>query len=239
VSYKIITKDSTYPLNFFSPAAGSETALQGTPRMAIPGTARLTLTSTDAGGHSYSIDQKLTVKQFDYGVDSQMQVASETVDPKVTGPEDDFLFKTTAPVSTTKLWNGAFKNPTATPDCKSDTYGRKRSFNGSPYIYWHSGTDYCGGVGDKIFAAADGVVVFAGPLTVRGNATIIDHGEGVYTGYYHQSKIEVNVGDHVLAGQEIGLIGDTGRVTGPHLHFDLLVGNVQVDADEWLNGSIP
>jgi Membrane proteins related to metalloendopeptidases len=237
--YKVITKDSPYNLNFFSTGNDSQTALQGTPRMTVPGTARLTLTSTDAGGHSYSIDQNLMVKAVDYGYDSQMQVSSETVDPKVTEPEDEFLFKTTAPVTTTKMWNGAFVAPTAYPDCKADTYGKKRSFNGSPFIYWHSGLDFCGAVGDKIFAAADGVVVYTGALTVRGNATIIDHGDGVYTGYYHQSEIDVKVGDHVTAGQQIGLVGATGRVTGPHLHFDLLVGDVQVDPMEWLNGPIP
>jgi murein DD-endopeptidase MepM/ murein hydrolase activator NlpD len=233
------TIQSAYTLNFFAKTDGSMEAVQGVPRMTIPGIAKLTLTAKNADGNSYTFDQNLIVKKVDYGYDSAMQVSSETVDPKVTGPEDQFLFTTVAPITATRYWNGAFTHPTATPNCKSDTYGKLRSFNGSDYIYWHSGTDYCGAVGDKVFAAADGVVVFAGELTVRGNATIIDHGDGVYTGYYHQSKLEVAVGDQVKAGQEIGLIGSTGRVTGPHLHFDVLVGDVQVNPDEWLGGQIP
>jgi murein DD-endopeptidase MepM/ murein hydrolase activator NlpD len=207
--------------------------------MTIPGIARLTLTSKDANGHSYSFDQNLMVKKVDYGYDYQMQVASETIDPKVTEPEDEFLFKTVAPVTATKMWNGTFVPPTSTPTCTTDTYGKLRSFNGSDWIYWHSGIDFCGAVGDKIFAAADGTVIYTGDLDVRGNTTIIDHGKGVYTGYYHQSKIEVTVGEQVKAGQEIGLIGATGRVTGPHLHLDVIVGDVQVNPVEWLNGSIP
>jgi murein DD-endopeptidase MepM/ murein hydrolase activator NlpD len=233
------TKNEVYNLNFFSLSDGSMEALQGTPRMTIPGIARLTLTSKDANGHSYSFDQNLMVKKVDYGYDYQMQVASETIDPKVTEPEDEFLFKTVAPVTATKMWNGTFVPPTSTPTCTTDTYGKLRSFNGSDWIYWHSGIDFCGAVGDKIFAAADGTVIYTGDLDVRGNTTIIDHGKGVYTGYYHQSKIEVTVGEQVKAGQEIGLIGATGRVTGPHLHLDVIVGDVQVNPVEWLNGSIP
>jgi len=83
------------------------------------------------------------------------------------------------------------------------------------------------------------VVVFAGPLTVRGNATIIDHGWGVYSGYWHQKEIKVQVGDKVKAGQLIGIIGDTGRVTGPHLHFEMIVNGIQVEPVDWLNQAYP
>jgi len=229
-----------YPLNLFANPDGTLGALQGVPRMTrVPGTASLLLTARTADGHSYSLQQNIQVKSEDYGYDSPMQVADNFVDPKVTVPEDDLVFKTVAPASPDKLWNGAIQPPTVTPDCQTDTYGKLRSFNGSNFIYWHSGIDYCGAVGDKITAVADGTVIYTGQLDVRGNATIIDHGHGVYSGYYHQSKIEVSMGEQVKAGQEIGLIGDTGRVTGPHLHLDLFVGDVQVDSTDWLNGLYP
>jgi murein DD-endopeptidase MepM/ murein hydrolase activator NlpD len=99
--------------------------------------------------------------------------------------------------------------------------------------------DYCGQIGDPIYAAATGVVVFSGAMTVRGNATMIDHGWGIYTAYMHQSEILVNVGDHVVKGQIIGKVGNTGRVEGPHLHFEVLVGGVQVDPLEWLGRVFP
>jgi murein DD-endopeptidase MepM/ murein hydrolase activator NlpD len=99
--------------------------------------------------------------------------------------------------------------------------------------------DFCGGVGDNIFAPARGEVVFSGPLTVRGNTTVIDHGWGVYSVYMHQSEILVETGDLVEAGQLIGLVGATGRVTGPHLHWEIWAGGVQVDPMPWLQVSYP
>jgi murein DD-endopeptidase MepM/ murein hydrolase activator NlpD len=92
-------------------------------------------------------------------------------------------------------------------------------------------------VGNSIYATAPGVVLLT-PLTVRGNATMIDHGE-VYSAYLHQSEILVNVGDKVEQGQLIGKVGNTGRVEGPHLHFEVLVGGVPVDPLEWLTQEYP
>jgi murein DD-endopeptidase MepM/ murein hydrolase activator NlpD len=74
---------------------------------------------------------------------------------------------------------------------------------------------------------------------VRGNATIIDHGQGVFSGIYHQSEILVNTGEQITQGSLIGQIGNTGRSTGPHLHWDLWVGGVQINPLDWLNNSFP
>jgi murein DD-endopeptidase MepM/ murein hydrolase activator NlpD len=82
-------------------------------------------------------------------------------------------------------------------------------------------------------------VVFTRELTVRGNATMIDHGWGVYTAYMHQAEIRVEAGDRVEAGQVIGAAGQTGRVSGPHLHLEVWVGGVQVDPMEWLLQEFP
>jgi murein DD-endopeptidase MepM/ murein hydrolase activator NlpD len=168
-----------------------------------------------------------------------LQVADNFVDPSITNPEQDFLFKTVLDAPAEKLWTGAFQYPVKDHDCQPSVFGRLRSYNGSDYTYFHSGIDFCASEETPIYAVADGVVVFAGPLTVRGNATIISHGRGVYTGYWHQSKIEVSVGQQVKAGDTIGMAGATGRVTGPHLHFEVLVGDVQVDPLPWLAGYYP
>jgi murein DD-endopeptidase MepM/ murein hydrolase activator NlpD len=232
-------KEEVHTLNFSQQTDGTYKALQGVPRMTVPGVTRLNLSIQTADGKNYAIDQNMTVKQEEYGYDTPLQVADNEVDPTVTIPEEEAIFKIVAPATDSNLWNGAFTPPTETPTCIVDTYGRLRSFNESDWIYWHSGLDYCGAEGAKIFAAADGTVVYVGELTVRGNATIIDHGQGVYTGYYHQSKTEVTVGEKVKAGQEIGLIGATGRVTGPHLHFDVFIGGVQVDPEQWLPAVTP
>jgi len=91
----------------------------------------------------------------------------------------------------------------------------------------------------NIYAPAAGKVVFAGPLDVRGNAVILDHGHGVYSGYWHQSEMAVSVGDFLSPGQLIGIIGSTGRSTGPHLHWEIWVNGVQVNPYDWLVNSYP
>ncbi len=74
---------------------------------------------------------------------------------------------------------------------------------------------------------------------MRGIATIIDHGWGVYSGIWHQSKTVVKVGDMVDTGQLIGEIGGTGRVTGPHLHWEVWANGVQVEPLDWLENLYP
>ncbi len=106
--------------------------------------------------------------------------------------------------------------------------------NDGPSTFFPTGLDFCGNNTTDVLAPAVGRVVFAGPLTVRGNATVIDHGQGVYTGYLHQSELFVQTGDMVQPGQVIGKVGATGRVTGPHLHWEVWVNGVQVDPLDWL-----
>lgn len=228
-----------YTLHFFPNADGKLEALQGIPRLADPGPTDLILTSKDAKGNAFSIQQRMLIYEVNYGYDAPLQVADNFVDPAITAPEQEFLLKTVADAPADKLWNGAFQYPVKDHDCQPSVYGRLRSYNGSDYTYFHSGIDFCASEETPIYAVADGVVVFAGPLTVRGNATIISHGRGVYTGYWHQSKIDVTVGQQVKAGDTIGMAGATGRVTGPHLHFEVLVGDVQVDPLPWLAGYYP
>jgi murein DD-endopeptidase MepM/ murein hydrolase activator NlpD len=168
-------------------------------------------------------------------------VSPETIDPAVTKPEDAQWQALATPLTTQKLWDGIFESPTPPEfsDCWPSLFGNRRSYNGSAYDYFHSGLDFCGGVGTEIFAPAAGKVVFAGPLTVRGNATIINHGWGIYSGYMHQSEILIKTGDTVETGQLIGLVGGTGRVTGPHLHWEIWAGGVQVDPMDWLERTFP
>lgn len=228
-----------YTLHFFPSDNNTLEALQGIPRLTSPGPVDLVLTTSDSAGKTFSIQQRVLVYTVDYGVDAPLQVADNFVDPAITDPEQAFLLQTVAPAPAEKLWSDAFQYPVSGHDCQPSTYGRLRSYNGSDYTYFHSGTDFCASEETPIYAAADGIVVFAGELIVRGNATIISHGWGVYTGYWHQSKIEVTVGQVVKAGDEIGMAGATGRVTGPHLHFEVLVGDVQVDPIPWLSGYYP
>jgi murein DD-endopeptidase MepM/ murein hydrolase activator NlpD len=172
-----------------------------------------------------------------------LYVDPATIDPAVTVPEENQLISITSPVTATRYWNGIFTSPAVYPDQYTSLYGTRRTYYGLNSDLtvkgFHTGLDFAGGEGLQIFAPAPGRVVFAGPLTVRGNATIIDHGWGVYSGFWHQSAQYVKVGDMVEQGQVIGLVGGTGRVTGPHLHWEVWVNGVQVNPLDWLNQAYP
>jgi murein DD-endopeptidase MepM/ murein hydrolase activator NlpD len=214
--------------------------------MTDPGIYKMTLKGTlpaDAPdfGAGFQFSQSVLVRSGDYPFDPVLTVSPETIDPAVTQPEDAEWAALTATATPEKLWSGAFTSPAPPPfnDCWPSRFGNRRSYNGSDYSYFHTGLDFCGGVGTEILAPAAGKVVFAGPLTVRGNATVIDHGWGVYSAYLHQSEFLVKVGDIVQQGQSIGKVGGTGRVTGPHLHWEIWAGEVQVDPMDWLTETFP
>ena len=93
----------------------------------------------------------------------------------------------------------------------------------------HSGIDYAAAVGTPVYAAAAGTVQFSGQQSGFGNVVYIDHGGGVVTIYGHLSELDVSQGQAVAGGQQIGLSGQSGLVTGPHLHFEVRVNGVAVD----------
>ena len=99
--------------------------------------------------------------------------------------------------------------------------------------------DFGGGVGTPIYAPAAGTVVLAEALTVRGNAVLIDHGLGLYSGYWHQSQFVVEAGQTVQPGDLIGYIGNTGLVTGPHLHWEMRLQGIAVNPLQWVREAIP
>ncbi|HEX9893572.1 MAG TPA: M23 family metallopeptidase, partial [Gemmatimonadales bacterium] len=118
-------------------------------------------------------------------------------------------------------------------------FGTRRSYNGSEFIYYHTGLDLYGSSTTPVLAPAAGRVAFASLLTVRGNTTYIDHGWGVFSGFLHQSEILVQPGELVEPGQIVGYVGGTGRVTGPHLHWEVWVGGVPVDPLTWTRSAFP
>ncbi len=234
---------ATYPLHFFPMGDGRMVALQGVHAMLDPGIYPLQLDGTRSDGSIESFEQMVLVASGNYRKEA-LTVAAELIDPAVTDPENQEVAKITAPVTPNRLWQGPFSTPIYLPadaqlaSFMSDRFGTRRAFNGGDYNSFHSGVDFVSGFPD-IYAAAPGIVAFAGTLNVRGNATFIDHGWGVYTAYFHQKEIDVAVGQQVQAGQRIGLIGGTGRVTGPHLHWEVWVNGVQVNPLDWLSRSFP
>ncbi len=110
----------------------------------------------------------------------------------------------------------------------TSSFGKARVYNGTLKGY-HSGTDYRAKVGERVKTANDGVVVLVKNRFYSGGSIIVDHGQGIYTCYFHLSRFHVKEGERVKKGQVIGLSGKSGRVTGPHLHFAARVNGVQVD----------
>ncbi|WP_437340839.1 M23 family metallopeptidase, partial [Corallococcus exercitus] len=108
-------------------------------------------------------------------------------------------------------------------------YGDRRSFNGKLQTQ-HFGVDLDGATGSPVVAANDGTVVMVRDNYASGNTVLVHHGAGLYTAYFHLSRIDVKDGAKVKQGDALGLVGSTGRVTGPHLHW-----GVKAD-DRWVDG---
>jgi murein DD-endopeptidase MepM/ murein hydrolase activator NlpD len=103
----------------------------------------------------------------------------------------------------------------------------------------HTGWDFQAPIGTPVAAMARGIVVFAAHLDIRGNYVLIDHGYGIYTGYAHFSQFNVERGQTVEQGEVIGLVGNTGRSTGPHLHWEVAVNGEWVDGMDFLATWLP
>lgn len=213
--------------------------LIGIDAFTVPGIYPLALIAADSGGRKTEWARSVAVRDGGYASE-KIQLPPEQadlLDPKVTQPELDKLLAIVSKVSQKRYWDGPMGLPV--PAAITSQFGTRRSYNNGPYNQFHTGTDFAGPPNAPIYAPAAGVVVFTDLLHVRGNATIIDHGWGVFTGYWHQTQILVKVGDVVQAGQIIGKIGSTGRVTGPHLHWEMFVEGVQVDPTQWARTNFP
>jgi murein DD-endopeptidase MepM/ murein hydrolase activator NlpD len=231
-----------HTLAFYQTGDHDVVAIQGIHAMQEPGLYPITLHIKLEDGSTFSYEQQVYVASGDFPRDPPLIVEPITLDPAVTKPEEDQVIAIISSVTPTRQWSGIFTLPVAQPYCIKSWFGDRRSYNGSDYLYFHAGLDYgvCSEISPfAIYAPAPGTVVFTGQLTVRGNATIIDHGWGIFTGYWHQESILVNIGDQVVAGQEIGKIGATGRVNGPHLHWEIWANGVQVDPQDWLDRLYP
>jgi murein DD-endopeptidase MepM/ murein hydrolase activator NlpD len=244
-------------LHFFSLDNVNYFALQGIHAMATPGITDFSINATDGSNPVFSFTQNILLVSGNFDTDPNLTVAPEMIDPAITGPELEKVTALTSVFTPEKYWEGVFLSPDTDYALEIPNYeakkeitsffGTRRTYNDDPTKTFHTGVDFGGGVGLPIVATAAGKVVFAGVLDVRGNATIIDHGLGVFSAYYHQSEILVKTGDRVEKGQQIGKVGNTGRVdraneyagAGAHLHWEIWVNGIQVNPLEWLNSEYP
>lgn len=227
-----------HELAFFPTGSGDYVALQGVHAMQAEGRYPLEIRVTLPEGETYRFVQLVTVEEGGYGFE-RLSVDPNLLDENLSMAESEEVESLVSVVNGEKLWEGLFETPSPNNDGINSFFGTRRSYNGDAYDSFHTGVDFGGGTGLPVYAAARGIVVFAEALEVRGLATIIDHGWGVYTAYYHQSEISVQVGDEVEAGEMIGVVGNSGRSSGAHLHWEVWVNGVQVEPLDWLVQAYP
>lgn len=133
-------------------------------------------------------------------------------------------------------WNLPFKRPVQ--GGVSSQFGLKRVFNGQPRSV-HRGLDLRGAAGTPIYACADGQVALVDDLYFSGNTVYVNHGDGVFTAYLHMSEPKVTPGQKIRRGDLVGLVGSTGRVTGPHLHLSVITQGQSVDPEPLLEPRAP
>ncbi|QIO08486.1 peptidoglycan DD-metalloendopeptidase family protein [Acinetobacter lanii] len=170
--------------------------------------------------------QRLTVKNQAYVNPNPEQLERYAIEAKA---QND-IYTSFSPRTWTEFPN--FIRPTAGKF--SNSFGRKRFFNGEERAP-HSGLDIPAPVGQRVVAPASGVVVGVGDYFFNGKTVLIDHGQGLISMFCHLSAIKVDQGQPIQQGEVLGLVGKTGRVTGPHLHWSMSLNNARVDPQLFLS----
>jgi len=192
------------------------------------------LSWSGADGKALTCSQPITVRTGTFPTE-RLSVENQYVHPEpeqeMRAAEDQKKMKVIYDTVTPEvLWQGKFMLPLK-GITTGKNFGRRRVLNGearSP----HTGVDFAAPAGTPVYATQAGKVALAENLYYSGNTVVIDHGFGIYTLYAHLSEIEVEAGQAVAASAEIGKVGATGRVTGPHLHWGLTIDHARVNALE-------
>lgn len=210
-------------------------ALAGVDVQTQVGSSNLQISAQTAAGGTIDLSRTVEILPAHYRT-SALTVAPKFVEP---GPDEmprikaerALKGKVFASSAAEPLWSGDFRAPVHAPP--TDSFGTRRTFNGK-LASIHQGMDFRAAPGTPVRAGNSGVVVLAQPLYYEGNCVVIDHGLGLFTISMHLSRIDVHKGDHVIAGQLLGLSGATGRVTGPHLHWAVRWQNAYLDPAKML-----
>lgn len=214
------------------------TALIGIPMFVTPDIYPMTITAeTSTTTENFTFNVRVITGRYgaqNINIDNTL---NELLAPAVDEYEIDLLTGITSKFNAERYFDGPFSLPAAA--AMNSPFGTRRSYNGGPVDRYHNGADFASAPGAPIYAAAPGRVVLSDLLNIRGNAVVLDHGWGVYTTYSHMTERMVAPGDFVQTGEIIGTAGSTGRITGPHLHWEVWVHGVPVNPLEWTRTSFP
>ncbi len=228
----VVTASGTFggaPLRFDS-ENGKIFALAGISRGAALTSYPVALTLTNSAGTANAVNFKIRVNSANYPAQDITLTPgmASLLDPAVEIAENNRISNIISQYTPQQYWSGPFSLPLkVTNYVITAIFGERRSYNGGPVgLCGHEGQDFAIDGGTPAYAPAAGIVVLAEPLKVRGNVVIINHGLGVYSGFYHLSEIDVKAGQQVNQGDMFGRVGTTGFSTGDHLHWSLWVPGV-------------
>ncbi|MEK6705953.1 MAG: M23 family metallopeptidase [Bdellovibrionota bacterium] len=209
---------------------GSYDAILGIPYASKPGPAKIEVVVKVKGDADRMLLLPITVQDGNYPSE-QLSVSQRYIEPSKQELKRILSDKKEVGaiynvVTRRKQWSGPFVLPIKSEI--TSPFGKKRVFNGQLNSF-HGGLDLKAPEGTPIYAPAGGKVVLAKDLFFSGNTVLIDHGYGVFTVYAHMSRIKVKKGRFVERGTLLGLSGKTGRVSGPHLHWQAVIHKEKVD----------
>ena len=181
-----------------------------------PGLYELELSATNSAGQVTALTTGVIVGAARFGYERIDLPESRTslLDPAIIAAERERLNTLRGTFSPQRYWTTPFQRPCA--GVISSYFGAKRAYEDGPYTSYHAGIDFRAPNGTPVYAPTGGIVVLAEPMTMLGNAIVIDHGWGLLTGYWHLSSIEVQVGQQVAPGDRTGGGGSRGISTGAH-----------------------
>ena len=205
------------------------TALVGIALAALPGQASITVRTLD-GGDQRQVAYTVAPKRYS---EQRLKVSPRTVD---LSPEDAARYErerahlATVMATFSEPWPQALslRMRVPVPGRRSSSFGLRRVFNGQARNP-HSGMDIAAGTGTPIVAPLSGRVIDTGDYFFNGHTVWLDHGGGLLSMVCHLSAIDVKPGDALKTGERLGAVGATGRVTGPHLHWSVMLNRVMVD----------
>ena len=220
---------------------GKASVLSSVPLGSEPGRLNVHAEADDAYGRVSTADQTVTILPDPRPI-QELNLSADTL--SVITPEGRALERDTLDTAYARMvdfptpqWTEPFVLPVTGRDTSG--FGTPRRYAAGGNVSYHNGADIAAPAGTPILATNAGRVLVADIFPIKGGLVVIDHGAGLYSLYFHQSELHVQVGDRVAPGQLIGEVGSTGLSTGPHLHWEMRLNGVATNPLAWVGKVLP